>query len=98
MLFIFLVSICILNLLIYFKMHYQMSLIPELSDQNSSAPTTWPRLSFIIPACNEAEYIQEALSKVLQIDYPDYQVIVINDRSQDQTGFVSSPIWVDGQK
>ena len=73
-------------------MHYQMSLIPELSTQDSPYPKHWPTLSLIIPACNEEEHIEEAILKVLAIDYPHYQVIAINDRSTDQTGVILDKI------
>ena len=45
-----------------------------------------PFISFIIPARNEQDKIEEALSSVLNLDYNSYEVIVINDRSEDSTG------------
>jgi glycosyltransferase involved in cell wall biosynthesis len=45
-----------------------------------------PRVSIIIPARNEAPHIEAALRSVLALDYPDYEVFVINDRSTDSTG------------
>ena len=80
-----LVAVCMINVLIYLKLFYQNSLIPELSEESVGQPHTWPKLSIIIPACNEEDTIKTALTKVLNIDYPDYQVIVVNDRSTDQT-------------
>jgi hypothetical protein len=47
-----------------------------------------PSLSLIVPAKNEEEAIEEALRRMLQLDYPDYEVIAINDRSDDQTGAI----------
>lgn len=44
-----------------------------------------PRVSVIIPACNEANTIEPALQSVLELDYPDLEIIVINDRSTDNT-------------
>jgi glycosyltransferase involved in cell wall biosynthesis len=50
-------------------------------------PTTKvPRVSIIIPARNEAPHIEAALRSVLALDYSDYEVFVINDRSTDSTG------------
>ena len=83
-----LLMVCIFHFLVYLKMHYQMSLIPELSDQNSPQLTDWPFVSIIIPACNEEENVRAALCKVLTLDYPNYQVIAVNDRSTDQTGAI----------
>jgi glycosyltransferase involved in cell wall biosynthesis len=50
------------------------------------ATTTQPRVSVIVPARNEEEHIEESLIRLLQIDYPKYEVIAINDRSTDRTG------------
>jgi len=48
----------------------------------------YPSLSVIIPACNEEESIRQAISQLLDQDYPDLEVIVVNDRSTDRTGVV----------
>jgi len=47
-----------------------------------------PRVSVIIPARNEEATIARALRAVLAQDYPDYEVLVLNDRSIDGTGRV----------
>jgi glycosyltransferase involved in cell wall biosynthesis len=45
-----------------------------------------PRISIIVPALNEQEKLEVALRSLLVVDYPDYEVIAINDRSTDRTG------------
>ncbi|MGH9678291.1 MAG: glycosyltransferase, partial [Candidatus Acidiferrum sp.] len=45
-----------------------------------------PRLSIIVPALNEEQHIEEAITSLLNLDYPDYEVIAVNDRSTDRTG------------
>ncbi|MBZ5570169.1 MAG: glycosyltransferase [Acidobacteriia bacterium] len=45
-----------------------------------------PRVSIIIPARNEALHVEAALHSVLALDYPDFEVFAINDRSHDSTG------------
>lgn len=45
-----------------------------------------PRLSIIIPARNEAGKIERALGSVLRQDYPDREILVLDDRSTDATG------------
>ena len=45
-----------------------------------------PRVSIIVPARNEEESIEQALRTLLALDYDNYEVIAINDRSTDSTG------------
>ncbi len=47
-----------------------------------------PRISVVIPACNEERNIEEALASVLAQDYPDFEVIAVDDRSIDATGAI----------
>src|SRR5690242_14366805 len=50
--------------------------------------TATPRVTIIVPARNEGEHIEAALLSLLQLDYPDYEVIAIDDRSDDETGVI----------
>jgi glycosyltransferase involved in cell wall biosynthesis len=47
-----------------------------------------PKVSIIIPACNEERNIEEALQSVLNQDYQNLEILVINDRSIDNTGAI----------
>ncbi len=44
-----------------------------------------PPVSILIPAYNEAEVIGHAIESLLQLDYPTYEVIVVDDGSTDHT-------------
>lgn len=44
-----------------------------------------PRVSIIVPARDEARGIGAAVTSMLAMDYPDFEVIVIDDRSTDGT-------------
>jgi chlorobactene glucosyltransferase len=50
--------------------------------------TGGPRVSTIVPARNEERGIEEAVRSHLSQDYPDLEVIVVDDRSSDGTGAI----------
>jgi glycosyltransferase involved in cell wall biosynthesis len=47
-----------------------------------------PGVSIIVPARNEEDHIARTLTQLLQLDYDNYEVIAVNDRSSDRTGEV----------
>lgn len=56
-----------------------------------------PRVSVIIPAYNHARFITEAVDSVLRQTFRDFEIIVINDGSPDDTEAVLRPYIEDGQ-
>jgi chlorobactene glucosyltransferase len=48
-----------------------------------------PKISIIVPARNEEDAIAAALESFLQLDYPDYEVIAVDDDSTDATGRIA---------
>lgn len=46
----------------------------------------WPKVSLIVPACNEADTIEAATRAKLQSDYPALEIVLVDDRSTDGTG------------
>lgn len=49
------------------------------------APANAPRVSIIVPARDEEEQVESGLRSLTQLDWPNYEVIAINDRSSDRT-------------
>jgi hypothetical protein len=60
--------------------------VRELAGLHPAEPAVYPRLSMIIPACNEAETLQAAVESRLADDYPALEVALVDDRSTDATG------------
>ncbi len=48
--------------------------------------TSWPRVSLVFTARNEGRTVGAAVPTMLGLDYPDLELIAINDRSEDNTG------------
>lgn len=55
-------------------------------------PTTWPRVSVVIAARDEAQHLEHAASSLLAADYPDLEVVIVDDRSSDGTAEVASAL------
>src|ERR1700741_5154463 len=64
-------------------------------DRNPVLPSGNPRVSIIVPACNEEESIEQALKTLLALDYDNYEVIALNDRSTDRTGEIMERVAKD---
>ncbi|MGE3728759.1 MAG: glycosyltransferase [Candidatus Sericytochromatia bacterium] len=57
----------------------------EQAAQSYPEPDLWPRVSIVVPARNEAHAISNCLEKLLAQDYPNLEIIAVNDRSEDAT-------------
>ena len=55
-----------------------------------------PRVSIIVPARNEEEDIELSLTRLLELDYDNYEVIAVNDRSTDRTGEIMGRVALSG--
>ncbi len=60
--------------------------VSYLRDVEPQFDKSAPCVSIIVPACNEEKEIAAALQSLLGQDYPNLEIIVINDRSTDRTG------------
>ncbi len=66
-------------------------------DRNPVAPSGNPRVSIIVPARNEEEDIEQSLIRLLRLDYDNYEVIAVNDRSTDRTGEIMEMVASDAR-
>lgn len=86
-----------LGLFLIIQVIYYFSLYNQLHAHNKAVnegdliyETEYPPISVIISARNESENLQKYLPYVLEQDYPNFEVIVINDGSTDESEDVLS--------
>lgn len=61
-------------------------------------PPHTPRVSVLIPARNEAETIGPCLRSLLAQDYPDFELLVLDDGSTDGTGTLLAELEVQDER
>jgi hypothetical protein len=54
----------------------------------ADGPEPLPRLSVVVPARNEEGTVEEAMRTLLAVDYPNVEVVAVDDRSTDATGAI----------
>ena len=60
-------------------------LVPRLRDVAPLAGSDCPSISILFTARDEAEKLPGALASLLVLDYPNYEVVAVDDRSEDAT-------------
>ncbi|HQA25675.1 MAG TPA: poly-beta-1,6-N-acetyl-D-glucosamine synthase [Candidatus Competibacteraceae bacterium] len=68
---------------LYYYFHYEKHDLkikeqPELKD--------YPSVSILVPCYNEEDNVKEVITHLMGMNYPNYEVIAINDGSKDRTG------------
>jgi glycosyltransferase involved in cell wall biosynthesis len=61
-------------------------------DRRPMTPAGNPRVAIIVPARNEEASIGPALTRLLALDYDNYEVIAVDDRSTDRTGKIMDEV------
>ncbi|MBL8005055.1 MAG: glycosyltransferase [Candidatus Kapabacteria bacterium] len=81
-------------LLIFFGIAIRnLFLFPKIKKSNTNTNIrTFPKVSIMVPARNEEKSIQACVESLLSMDYPDFEVIVLNDNSTDATGSILESI------
>jgi poly-beta-1,6 N-acetyl-D-glucosamine synthase len=59
-------------------------------ERDDAEPTSLPPVTILVPAYNEGAVIQGSIRSLLDLDYPRYEILVIDDGSKDDTSVKAS--------
>jgi len=84
-----LIAICVAWVFLIKSMLKSFRLTPYLDKFENISKST-PKVSIILPARNEEEFITKCLDSLIKQDYQNFEIIVIDDSSDDNTGLIIS--------
>lgn len=70
---------------LYYYFHYERK---DLKIKHQPSLKNYPSVSILVPCYNEEDNAQEVITHLMHMNYPDYEVIAINDGSKDRTGAI----------
>lgn len=79
------VTYIILNFVAFFSIRKNQLKKEVLDIEKSFSSEFYKPLSIIVPAYNEQETISENINSILKLNYPEFEIIVVNDGSTDNT-------------
>jgi chlorobactene glucosyltransferase len=89
-------AIFIGGLFIVYWLHNQYHL--DIVVAPTSPPTNAPLISVCVPARNEERNIRACVAAILAQDYPNFEVVVLEDRSTDRTAEILSHMATQNDK
>lgn len=94
-------ALTMLTVLIWASRHAQLSrasrVMPPLdSTMYANAGGALPTVSLLVAAKDEEANIESCLRSLVEQDYPQLQIIAVNDRSTDATGAIIDRVAADG--
>ncbi|HCF1779510.1 TPA: glycosyltransferase family 2 protein, partial [Pseudomonas aeruginosa] len=60
-------------------------MIEEATSSKHSGTTDAPLVSVVAPCFNAEKYLEEALRSIYEQDYPNFEVIIVDDGSTDNS-------------
>ncbi len=60
--------------------------LTPLTDVPAELDGSWPKVSIVVAARNEQQNIEAALQSLLHLDYEPLEILIVDDRSTDDTG------------
>ncbi|MEW5741690.1 MAG: glycosyltransferase [Myxococcota bacterium] len=73
-------------LLLGLALAYTARRVPTFAELPAPRRSQWPTLSLVVPARDEGAHVTEALEARLAEGYPALEVVLVDDRSTDDTG------------
>lgn len=73
-------------LFVRFRARFPSELPDTDEGPSEPRPQGWPSVSVVVPARDEAHNIGRCLASLAASDYPDFEIVVVDDRSTDGTG------------
>jgi GT2 family glycosyltransferase len=74
---------------------YNLATAPRL--ERAGEPASFPAVSVLVPARDEAENLRRILPLLLALDYPRLEVLLLDDRSGDGTADVARSLAASGR-
>ena len=69
---------------IYYYHHWEV--LEARSPEDVPHLSSYPAVSIIVPCHNEGDNVRETIAHLFDQDYPNFEVIAVNDGSKDDTG------------
>jgi biofilm PGA synthesis N-glycosyltransferase PgaC len=86
-------------LMLFIQLFYQLLMaIFTLSAKKKDTPGEYPSVSIIVPSRNYEENLRELIPTLLDQDYPDFEVVVVDDCSFDGTEWYLSELKLQYNK
>lgn len=85
-------SVALYWLIVLYRWSRQPSRPPPAVAHAPELPEQVPLVSIIVPARNEAQNIEACLRSLLSQDYPRFEVILVDDCSEDDTAAIASRV------
>ena len=82
---IYFTAYLVIDVLLYVNALFYFFIRSKKSKSQTQHDYTQHSISIIVPAYNEEVSIITCIENLLDLDYPDYQVILVNDGSKDRT-------------
>ncbi len=79
---------------IYYRFHWENNILPVYTSTEVML-RNYPPITYIIPCYNEAAHIRETIKFLSQQEYPEFEILAINDGSQDHTGDILDQLAIE---